>query len=182
MKLKPFHPLAHGLEMTLMLNEGGGSIVYDATGHQHHGTGSIPNFIGQDDDWTIFTSFTQDVRNPGTQSWSTALASMQNGTGTGRLLLAIDDKITPSYKLTSKVDGIGHNATTTIEVGTSYTAGLTQEGTSFHFYLNGKDDGNFVTLMVTSYYLIQKMQMGMDVLMAHPKSSTGTTAHYQQQK
>jgi len=40
MKLKPFHPLAQGLELTFMLNEGAGSIVYDATGHQHHGTGT----------------------------------------------------------------------------------------------------------------------------------------------
>lgn len=163
MKLKPFHPLSQGLLMSFLLNENGGSRVYDASGNQNHGTGTniewgrdgldlpganehiaVPNFIGQDDDWTIFVSFTQDTRNPNTQTDKSTLVSMMNGTGTGRSLLRIIDAGTPTYKLSSKVDGTIRDANTTIEVGTAYTAGLTQHGTSFHYYLNGVDDGSFV--------------------------------------
>lgn len=164
MKLKPFHPLSQGLLQTLAFNEGGGNIVYDATGHQHHGTGtniawggdgldlpgvnehiSIPNFIAQDDDWTVFMSFTQDTRNPSAQSDNSKLVAMQDGTaGNGRSILYINDKAAGNFKLGSFIDSSLNSADTVIDVGKAYTAGLTQEGTSFHFYLNGVDDGSFV--------------------------------------
>jgi hypothetical protein len=170
MKLKPYHPLSQGLEMTLLLNEQGGSILYDATGNQNHGTGTniawgrdglnlagdnenitIPNFIDQDADWTIFSNFVQDVRNPNAQAADSMLFSMKTGTGSvGRALLFINDKATPTYKLRSYVDGANHTADTAIEVGKEYSCGLTQEGTSFHFYLNGIDDGSFVTTADTA--------------------------------
>ena len=165
MRLKPYHPLSQGLEMSLLLNENGGSILYDATGNQNHGTGtniawgrdgldlpganehiSIPNFIGQDDDWTIFVSFIQDVRKPSSQSNASHFMSMNNGSGVnGRSILFIDDQYgtPPPYKLGSNITGGWYIANTEIDVGKSYTAGLTQDGNSFHFYLNGKDDGSF---------------------------------------
>jgi hypothetical protein len=155
--------------MSLLLNEGGGSILYDATGNQNHGTGtniawgrdgldlpgvnehiSIPNFIGQDDDWTIFLSFIQDVRNPSSQLSNSVFASMQDGTGSGKSIFYIDDKGTPTNKLTSYISGGADTANTVIDVGESYTAGLTQDGTSFHFYLNGKDDGSFTKTAVAA--------------------------------
>jgi hypothetical protein len=164
MKLKPFHPLSQGLEMSLLLNEAGGNILYDATGNQNHGIGTniawgadgldlagdnenitVPNFIDQDADWTVFTSFVQDVRNPNAQAADTMLFGMKTGTGSvGRAILFINDKVTPTYKLRTYIDGVNRTANTVINVGEAYTAGLTQEGTSFHFYLNGKDDGSFV--------------------------------------
>lgn len=164
MKLKPFHPLSQGLLLTFALNEGGGNILYDATGNQNHGTGaniawgrdgldlpganehiSIPAFIGMDEDWTIFLSFTQDTRNPSAQSDYTHFVSMQDGSsGTGRSIFFIADRGTPTYKLRSYVTGVLQEADTVIETDTAYTAGLTNNGTSFHFYLNGADDGSFI--------------------------------------
>lgn len=163
MRLKPYHPLSQGLLMSFILNENGGNMVYDASGNQNHGTGTniawgrdgldlpgvnehitIPNFIGQDDDWTIFLSFIQDTRNPTSQTADSILASMAAGTGTSRSIFYIDDGPgTPTNKLRSYVDGAPHTANTVIETGTSYTAGLTQNGTAFYFYLDGKPDGNF---------------------------------------
>lgn len=164
MKLNPYHPLAQGLEITYMMNEYGGDIVYDVTGHQHNGSGTnliwgrdgldlpganehitIPNPLGQDDDWTLFMSFVQDTRNPDTQSIESTLVSMKDGTGTGRMWLYIDDMGAPATnKLESFIDGSANTANTVININTQYTAGLTKNGTSFHFYLNGADDGNFV--------------------------------------
>lgn len=162
MKLRPFHPLSQGLLLTLMFNEGGGSIVYDATGNQNHGIGTniawgrdgldlpgsnehivIPNLIRSTDNWTLFTSFTQLVRNPDTQSTDTVLVSMQKGTGTGRSWLFIDDCGTLTYTIRSYIDGVAHAANTAINTGVAYTVGLTHDNSSFNFYLNGADDGNF---------------------------------------
>lgn len=163
MKLKPFHPLSQGLIASFLFNEGGGNNVYDATGRGNNGTGTniawgrdgldlpgsnehitIPNFIAQDDDWTFFISFTQDTRNPSGQSSNSHLLSMQ-GTGGEDILYIFDKPGTPTYKLATYITGTGrHDSNTVIDIGTSYTVGLTQEGTSFHFYLNGADDGSFV--------------------------------------
>ena len=170
MKLKQNHPLSAPLVLSLLLNESGGNILYDATGNQNNGIGTniawgrggldlagdnenitVPNFIGQDADWTIFMLFTQDVRNPNAQAADTMLASMKTGTGSvGRAILFIDDRGTPTYKLRSFIDGVNHPANTVIDVGKEYTCGLTQEGTSFHFYLNGVDDGNFTATADTA--------------------------------
>ena len=164
MKLKPHHPLSQGLIMSLLMNENGGSIVYDATGNQNHGTGTnlvwgsdgldlpgsnehiiVPNFIDQDADWTIFTSFVHKVRNPTTQAEDSVMVSMKNGTGAGESLFYIDDEgATPSYKLRCHIAGAVREANTVIDLNTEYTAGLTQSGTAFYFYLNGKADGSFV--------------------------------------
>lgn len=164
MKLKKGHPLAHGLICSLLFDEQGGNILYDSTGQLNHGTGTshsfgrdgiimagenehitIPNFIGQNDDWTIFTQFTQNTRNPTSQSSNTVIAAMQNGTGsTGRTLLFINDVHTPTYKLASYIDGSNNYADTVININQAYSCGLTQIGTSFHFYLDGNDDGSFV--------------------------------------
>jgi len=165
MKLKQNHPLAQGLKMSYLLNEGGGNIVYDATGNQNHGVISdvlwgrdgwdvagsdehvtIPNFIGQDDDWTIFVRFTQDTRNPNTQTNNSTFVAMAIGgeAGPGRSIFYIYDKSGGTFKLATYIDGANHASDTTININEQYTVALTQSGTSFHFYLNGVDDGSFV--------------------------------------
>ena len=165
MKLKPNHPLSQGLKMSYLLSEGGGNIVYDATGNQNNGVISnvlwgrdgwdipgsnehvtIPNFIGQDDDWTIFVSFIQDTRNPDSQANNSTFVSMANGTGsTGRSIFYIHDiSAGGTFKLATYVSGGNNTGDTVININEAYTAAFTQSGTSFHFYLNGKDDGSFV--------------------------------------
>jgi hypothetical protein len=104
----------------------------------------VPNFIDQEADWTIFTSFVHKVRNPTAQVEDSVMVSMKDGTGTGESLLYIDDEgATPSYKLRSHIEGAVNEATTVIDLNTEYTAGLTQSGTAFNFYLNGQNDGSF---------------------------------------
>ena len=169
MKLKKNHPLASGLICSYLFNECGGNIVYDATGNRNHGTLSnvlwgkdgietpginehitIPQFIAQNTDWTIFLKFTQDVRNPTTQTAQTHFMAMKDGSsGTGRSILLIEDKSGGTFKMSSYIDGTKNEADTVIVINKEYTCGLTQSGTNFKFFLDGKPDGTFIATATT---------------------------------
>ncbi|MCK5018823.1 MAG: DUF2341 domain-containing protein [Candidatus Peribacteraceae bacterium] len=147
---------------TYLFAEDSGIYTNDSSGNNNNGTGtnlawgrlgldlygsnehvSIPNFIGQNADWTILSRFTQDTRNPNSQSVNTILVSMQSGTGTGRSMLFIDDKVLTSYKFGSYIDGSNNYGNSVISTGTTYGAALSQSGTAFNYYLDGVSDGSF---------------------------------------
>ena len=165
MKLKTNHPLAKGLVCSYLMNEGGGNKVFDASGNQNHGTFTnsipwarggieppgdnehitIPKFIDQDGDWTVFFSFIQDVRQPNAQIKQSHFMSMvDGGSGTGRSILLINDVGADTFKMACYIDGTENESDTVIDVGVPYTCGLTQGGTDFKFFLNGIPDGSFI--------------------------------------
>lgn len=166
MKPIQYHPLASNLECSFIFSRGGGNICYDATGNMNDGEGTnlvwgrdgldlsgenehiiIPNFIRQDDDeWTIFMTFIQDIRNPGGQSDASHLVAQQNGTGTGRSWLRIEDQYSSTNRLNSFIGGSGHDANTVVSLGIPHSAALTKIGTAFNFYLDGKNDGSFIAI------------------------------------
>ena len=150
-----------GFAAVYLFAEDAGSYTNDSSGNNNNGTGtnlawgrlgldlpgsnehvSITNFIEQDDDWTIITRFIQDTRNPYSQTSPSTLVSMNTiAAGTGRAILFIKDTPTATYLPATYISGTLDSADTAIATETTYNFAMSQEGTSFKYYLNGSTDG-----------------------------------------
>ena len=100
--------------------------------------------IRQDEDrWTCVIRFLQRTRNPNTQSADSTILQFEEGSGTGKKIMFINDHGgAANFKLSTNITTTAQRSVV-IALDTVYTAALRKNLTSFDWFVNGQFEGNF---------------------------------------